>query len=265
MNLADLNYYLDGTEFLYYGKYYGVIHYICDERKVGFYSVYVHGSSKPYNITKTYMKKFYLDRLKRLRMSILKNRNITRLVHFTPADNLESILENGMLSRLYMDENGFDYWYTDENRLDGKLNYISNSITFPNYKMFWSKRNEDKDTDWIVLSIDSDILVDKFDTEFYRKNAAANDPLKYKYEPTSNDALEFMFYPEDRDPNIPTNYTTDPQAEVLIKDDIDTSYITCIDTECPNDKVRSLALNSRISYNPHSRLFSGRNDYARWR
>ena len=74
-----------------------------------------------------------------------------------------------------------------------------------------------------------------------------------------------MFYPEDRDPNIPTNYTTDPQAEVLIKDSIDTSYITCIDTEGPNDKVRSLALNSRISYNPQSRLFNGRMDYARWR
>ena len=265
MNLADLNYYLDGTEFLYYGKYYGVIHYICDERKVGFYSVYVHGSSKPYNITKTYMKKFYLDRLKRLRMSILKNRNITRLVHFTPADNLESILENGVLSRLYMDENGFDYWYTDENRLDGKLNYISNSITFPNYKMFWSKRNEDKDTDWIVLSIDSDILVDKFDTEFYRKNAAANDPLKYKYEPTSNDALEFMFMDyENRDPYIPENYTTDPQAEVLVKDIIHPSYIKCIDTNGFNDAAHSLARNSKVDYNPCSRLFTYRMDYRRW-
>ena len=264
MSLTELNNVLSGDTFFYNNSYLGVIRDI-EHNYTGFYTIYFYDRSKPVNISINYMKGYYLDRLKRIRMSILRNRHITNLVHFTPADNLESILENGMLSRNYMDDIKLDYWYTDENRIDGKLDYISNSITFPNYKMFWRKRHEGKPIDWIVLSIDSDILIDKFDSEFYRKNAAANDPLKHKYEPTSNEAFEFMFYPEDRDPDIPANYTTDPQAEVLIPDNIDTSYITCIDTEVSNAKVRSLALNSRINYNPNSKLFTYRMDYTRWR
>lgn len=263
MDLSELNSMFIGDKFYYYNNYLGVVRGI-NHNNPEFYTVYFYNNSRPCNIPNNYMKEYYLNRLKYIRMSILRNRRITRLVHFTPADNLESILENGMLSRSYMDQNDFDYWYTDDNRIDGKLDCISNSITFPNYKMFWRKRHEGEPIDWIVLSIASDILVDKFDTEFYRRNAAANDPLKYKYEPTSNEALEFMFYPEDRDPSIPANYTTDPQAEVLIKDSIDTSYITRIDTDRPIDKVRSLSLNSRISYNPCSELFNARKDYRRW-
>ena len=263
MNLSELNNMFIGDKFYYYDNYLGVVRGI-NHNNPEFYTVYFFSNPRPCNIPNSYMNKCYLNKLKRFRMSILKNRSITRLVHFTPADNLESILENGMLSRNFMNQNDFGYWYTDDNRLDGKLDYISNSITFPNYKMFYKKEKQCPNTKWVVLSISSGILIDKFDTEFYRMNAAANDPLKCRFEPCSNDALEDMFYLEDRDPYIPLNYTTDPQAEVLIKDSVDSSYITCVETVCPNDMVRSLALNSGISYNPYSELFTYRKDFARW-
>ena len=265
MDLADLNYLLSGDDFFYNGKYLGSINYICDDHRVGFYSVHVYNNNKPYNVPKKYMSEYYLCRLKYIRMTILRKKSISRLVHFTPINNLESILENGMLSRNSLDEQGLKYHYSDDIRLDGKLDYICNSISFPNYKMFFSKRKQNQNIQWAVLSIDSEILIDKFDTEFYRKNAASSDSLKYKYDPCSNDALEFMFMDyENRDPYIPENYTTDPQAEVLVKDIIHPSYIKCIDTNGFNDAAHSLARNSKVDYNPCSRLFTYRMDYRRW-
>ena len=265
MNLADLNYFLNGENFFYHNKYLGVINYICDDCRVGFYSVYVYSKNKPYNISKNYMREFYLNKLKHIRMTILRNKRISRLVHFTPIYNLESIFENGVLSRNGLDDRRLEYYYSDDIRLDGKLDYICNSISFPNYKMFYSKRMEDEDIKWAVLSIDSEILIDKFDTEFYRRNAASNDPFKYRFNPCSNEALEDMFRDyENRDPNIPDNYPTDPQAEVLVKDIIDSSYIRCIDTLGFNDVARDVALNSKVYYNPRSDLFGPRMDYRRW-
>ena len=73
-----------------------------------------------------------------------------------------------------------------------------------------------------------------------------------------------MFYPEDREPNLPINYTTNPQAEVMIKDSIGAFYIKCIDTLGEDDRVKWLANNSHIDYNYNSNLFGPRKDYKRW-
>lgn len=210
------------------------------------------------------MLEYYKEKLVRMRMQILRYRNISKLVHFTKVDNLENIFENGILSRNILDSNNIEYSYSDPNRLDGKLDYISNSISFPNYKMFYPKRQEDLSVKWAILSIDSSILIDKFDTEFYRMNAASSDLSKCRFEPTSNDALEDMFYPEDRVPGLQANYTTNPQAEVLIKDVIEPCYIKCIDTQGRNDIARSVAMNSHVYYDDNSNMFCGRKNHMRW-
>jgi hypothetical protein len=197
-------------------------------------------------------------------MQILRYRNISKLVHFTPISNLESIFNKGILSRTVLDNDKISYSYSDLHRLDGKLDYISNSISFPNYKMFFSKRKDNLSVKWAVLSIDSSILVDKFDTEFYRMNAASSDLNKCRFDACSNNALEDMFYPGDRVSNLPVNYTTNPQAEVLVKDSIDVSYIKCIDTESFNDTACSIARNCNIQYEDRSNLFGPRKDYTRW-
>lgn len=196
------------------------------------------------------------------RKEFLIERKIKRLVHFTSINNLDSILEHGLLSVNLLKSNNMNYICSDEYRMDCKLDYICNSISFPNYKMFYSKRMN-TNYEWIILTINSNILLHKLSAEFYKSNAASNDySLNRDY--TGNGSLMSMFYNEDRETNLPSNYTTNPQAEALIKDNITKSYITSVETIRENPKVRSLALNSNIDYINNSQYFKPRIDYRRW-
>lgn len=264
MDLTELNSLFCGDEYFYNGVYLGVVKHIDYDYRIGYYILYFHDNPNLQYISYNYMLNYYKDKLKAIRMNLLASKRITKLVHFTPISNLESILENGICSRQHLDCSKLNFIPSDSWRLDNKRSFICNSITFPNYKMFYSKRMEDLRIKWAVLSIDSHILVDKFDTEFYRMNAASSSPNKCRFDPCSNDALEDMFYLENRDCNIPSNYTTDPQAEVLVKDVIDSSYINCIDTLGYNDIAYSLSKNFRVFYNDRSDLFGPRIDYRRW-
>ena len=78
--------------------------------------------------------------IRKERSEILKERNIEKIVHFTKVENLESIFENGILSVNRLNDSSIAYSPSDLFRLDDKLNMISTSISFPNYKMFYSKR-----------------------------------------------------------------------------------------------------------------------------
>jgi len=264
MDFNELKALIVNTEFFFYNSYLGVVRGIEYDSRVDQFILYFYDNSDEKYISYTYMFNYYIDRLKIIRMLILKNRNIQNLVHFTPLSNLESILNNGFFSRNSLDFFGYNFSYTDEYRIDNKLDFICNSITFPNYKMFYSKRKDDPSCKWAILSIDSEILINKFDTEFYRFNASSSDESKCRFDPCSNYALEDMFYPEDRDSDLPSNYTTNPQAEVLIKNYIDKSYIKCIDTLEFDSNVNSLAKNFNVDYNPKSNLFTYRKDYKRW-
>lgn len=264
MNLIELNHLFVDDNFFYHSKYLGIVECIYYHEKPNYYSIKVYNKKNLYCIPSSYMMECYKNKLKYLRMSILRSKGISDLVHFTVISNLANVLKNGLLSRNILDNENFVYSYSDSIRLDNKLDYICNSITFPNYKMFFAKRQEDVNKKWVVLSIDSDILVDKFDTEFYRMNAASNDISKCRFNPCSNYALDDMFYPEDREPNLPSNYTTNPQAEVMIKDSISSSYIKSIHTNYYDDYVHYLANNSNLDYDSNSDLFKPRIDYRRW-
>lgn len=202
--------------------------------------------------------------LRKERANILIERNINEIVHFTKIENLDSILEYGLLSKNILEEQRINYLYSDNYRYDNKLDFICNSITFPNYKMFYAKRQEDIRQKWAVITIDADILLHKLDTEFYKKNRASLEIYEDDRYYRSNEAFNSMFSLINRDLYIPDSYTTDPQAEVLIKDIIIPDYITGIETNTNNEKVKSLALNVHKNYNPYSTLFNGRCDYRRW-
>ena len=268
MNINELRDFFINTEFFYYEKYLGVVRDIEYDNFRERYCIHLYEGSNciddEFFVQRSYMLDYYINELRKIRLKFLRSRYISRLVHFTPVSNLESILENGLLSRSALDYFNISYVYSDFLRLDGKLDFISSSISFPNYRMFYTKRMEDTDVDWVILSIDSKILIDKMDTQFYRTNCASNDPSKCRYNPCSNDALSDMFYNDGRDPHLPFNYTTDPQAEVMLKYEVQPSYISCVETKEKNEKVHSLALNSGISYNSRSNLFTYRQDYKKW-
>ena len=68
--------------------------------------------------------------------AIIETRVIDRLCHFTQLSNLESILENGLLTRAQIEEQGLNANINDHHRQDGNLNATCCSISVPNYRMF---------------------------------------------------------------------------------------------------------------------------------
>lgn len=168
---------------------------------------------------------------------LIQEREITRLFHFTHSDNLSSILENGLLSRSELDEEGNKYTYdfNDEFRIDGHPDAICLSISFPNARMFWRYRKL-KPGNWVLVEIDPSILWTK-DCAFYPTNAASNN-VRFKDLDLMKgcEAFRALFLDEvfgiQRDVNLPAKYTTDVQAEVLVFEKIDPEYI--VNTFHPN-------------------------------
>ena len=161
---------------------------------------------------------------------VVKQRNINRLFHFTHSDNLSSILENGLLSRSELDDetNEYNYHFNDEDRIDGHLDGICLSISFPNAKMFWKYRSL-KPGDWVILEINPSILWTK-NCAFYPTNAASNNVRFNELELIKGDAAFSALFSDEvfgiqRDVNLPAEYTTDVQAEVMVFEKIDPLYI----------------------------------------
>ena len=83
------------------------------------------------------------DRAKQIRQ-FCTERNITKLVHFTRIENLRRILIEGLLSREQLETRGQKFLFNDSDRVDGHKNGTCLSLNFPNYKMFYSIREEKK-------------------------------------------------------------------------------------------------------------------------
>ena len=91
-------------------------------------------------------------------LEYLHERGVSRFVHFTSIDNLESILDIGLIPRSSLDNKGVAYDANDDLRLDG-LDHVNLSITHPNTSFFYKIRNKYPDRYYAVLSIRPDILL----------------------------------------------------------------------------------------------------------
>ncbi len=92
--------------------------------------------------------------------SIMKQRQIDRLYHFTQAENLENIFRYGIVPRTILDQQGIQSSYNDDYRYDNCEDAVCTSIEFPNYKMFYKLRQDAPEMDWAVLRLDANILCD---------------------------------------------------------------------------------------------------------
>ncbi|MEB7038675.1 DarT ssDNA thymidine ADP-ribosyltransferase family protein [Staphylococcus gallinarum] len=170
--------------------------------------------------------------------SIIKERNITRLCHFTKSKNLPFILGEGMDSENGILANSFisDLSYlnkTDENRFDKHEEYICTSIQYPNCYYFSTvvkKSQEEIFNEWIILGINPNIISDT--TKFCQVNAATKGGRMVR---KGNDAFESIFNKKvtgkktlDRNNLYPKNVPTDIQAEVLIYGKIPKQQITSL-------------------------------------
>ena len=166
---------------------------------------------------------------------ICEERGTTTLIHFTRIENLRSILEDGLLGRSLLETDRQQFIYNDQRRLDRRKEAICLSISFPNYDMFYKYRKETSDSQWVVLLIEAKVLWE-LDCAFCQENAASNAarhiPLEERKKP---DALKGMFVDvcsdtkgdvyERQSLQIPDDYPTHPQAEILVFDQIPSDYI----------------------------------------
>lgn len=159
-----------------------------------------------------------------------ERRKIQYLVHFTPIANLASILRHGLLPRAVMDQRvpRIPFVEVDQFRYDGEHSRVSASVTFPNWKMFWTKRNDPSlPAPWVVLVIKASVLWDR-DCLFVRTNAAKSGGAleDARAKGHSADAFEEMFAASHvpRKRSTQENWTTDPQAEVLVQQGVPVDY-----------------------------------------
>ncbi len=211
--------------------------------------------------------------------AIIDARGITRLFHFTRLSNLESILERGLLTRTQLTEQTL-YHANNGNRRDKHPNATCCTIEFPNYKMFCVVRGNGGTADWVIIELTADILLQK-KCAFYTTNAAS-DIIINRYPDDFNGSEAFidfqgvtafqnMFAEVGGDTwtrvqmRQPDNYTTNPQAEVLVFDQIEQNYISAIYTDDKNIadawNAREPNINLTIRYD----LFQGRHDWKSWR
>ena len=195
---------------------------------------------------------------------IIGKRNIECLYHFTKVQNLEAIANQGIIPRAQLKDG--DFAYTDINRADGFLNANCISVSFPQYRMFFIKRVKQPEQNWVVFEISPELLNDK-ESAYFERNAASR---KVQSEIIENrktaTAFEKMFdeieeLPSRQERNLPDNYPTDPQAEILVFDKIENQYIVA--AHFANEQVMKKYKNklSGIEARVTPELFSNRQDH----
>ena len=165
---------------------------------------------------------------------IAERRGIETLCHFTRVENLSSILRLGLWGRSQLELNGLPFLRIDQDRYDGHREAVCLTVSFPNYRLFYKKREEFwngssvEHNQWVVLLLEASLLWE-LNCAFCAYNAAdsrvAGIPIQDRMKA---EALESMFgdFPTlDRNRDLPSNYTTSPQAEVLAFETVPVSYL----------------------------------------
>lgn len=162
-------------------------------------------------------------------------RKIKKLIHFTNIQNLQSILNLGILPRNVLNEKNIVYKYTDEKRFDGRPDCTCLSIEYPNFRMLHYKKYNSVNR-YAMMVLDAESILSNDAKKYYVYINAANSNATYQLTSdklTSPRYLKNMFLPivsdakytyerEDTDPDF---ITTNPQAEILINGSIETKDI----------------------------------------
>ena len=191
------------------------------------------------------------------------NREVKRVIHFTPIENLQSIFLHGILPIEELDSQGIFYNATDGNRFDGHPQAISLSISFPNYRMLYKKTQFHKQ-EFAILVISSKVLYEAKCPISVSKHNAATSRGKYITELTVESFNELFENPElRRKLDIPENYPTDPKTEILFGGIIPPSYI--MEVHIKPDSISRPILSDKVHvvYNSDE-YFKARQDYEYW-
>ena len=199
---------------------------------------------------------------------VANEQEIEYFVHFTNAQNLENIFKYGLLSVRELQNRGIEFVANDMERFDNKLGGISLSVSFPNYRMFY-KYQCNRKCDWVVLLIEPKQILE-LKCNFCTKNAAS---IRMRKRISLNPVLDFknMFcensLTKSREKSgIPKNFTTDPQAEILVMDDIPISAIRgiCFRDRGAFEKYNYLLWGHSIKICIDETYFDKRMDHQYW-
>lgn len=152
----------------------------------------------------------------------VKKRNIEVLFHFTKIENLESIMDDGLVPRTVLEEAAHPYSFTDRYRMDGRPDTISLSVSDINYAMFENKRKAYPYSSWVVLLLDPAVLWSK-KCRFCERNAASRVMTAKKGAQAGVESFQDLFF--DGNGNDCGSFPARNDAEVLVYGQIETSYI----------------------------------------
>jgi len=211
---------------------------------------------------------------------LVYDRKVKHLVHFTPITNVRSILENGLLPRTDLRQMEIDAAIPDPERWDSCYDYSSLSVSYPNYKVLYAKRLQGKFV-FAGLLLDPRLILNKplEDISYLTDNAAAkgNGIIEEKTglnaaKALFNDTVDFSGKKIDRTQlDIPSYYTTNPQAEVFVWGAIDPVYITTIIVETDANRkellkeIMVLPIDKRKQIYKGEWFFRGRKDHQYWK
>lgn len=231
-----------------------------------------------YILSEKYFVNLRLESNKNYKISnLIKDRKIITLFHFTNIKNLHSILRYGLLTRDKLKFLKVEYHINDYDRFDN-TNGISLSISFPNYKMFYQLRLKEPNEKWVLIAVNPSVLYE-LDCGFFYTNAANNSCFEDRTDRIYKtfDSLENVFsseYPPDysfghthfrNNLNINDSFPTNPQAEVLVFDDIPTSKFIGLVFNNENDLKYIGDLPKYLKVEVIPKLFDSRNDWQNWR
>ena len=160
-------------------------------------------------------------------------RKISSLFHFTPLENVRSVLINGLASRILLEGSGISFVAPDTKRLDDCLDGLSVSIESINESIFEAKKRQHR-FEWAIVRLDASVLW-THSCRFCWVNAASSEIRKHSGFKGGPWALRQMF--KDRlvggesfrsKHTIPDYLPTRNDAEVQVLDPIDPSLINGI-------------------------------------
>ena len=196
----------------------------------------------------------------------VKRRGIRHLVHFTKSGNFNSILEQGLITRDRISRENIEHICNDQLRLD-RTNGICLSVSFPNYKMLYSYRMKFPSISWIILGVSPEILWKK-DCLFHHTNAASRSAQDVpKHQKLGDFGFKSLFSDESANRaslEIPEDYSTDPQAEIIVCETIEAEYITAYAVSSAEHSQSMTRSFPGKNFQVVDKFFSPRKDYAYW-
>lgn len=175
--------------------------------------------------------------------NIIKQRKIQNLIHFTRIENLESILKNGLLPRQYLENNKIKYVFNDTGRWDEMPNATCVSIEFPNIFLLNTFKEKYKDSKWVIISLDINLLDKCSKKHFCNRNAGGASDWVNSDNSSRFWAFESMFDekicnnspPRSEQLYLKRYLPTNVQAEILIEGKIDSYFIKKLIFETQED------------------------------